>query len=241
LACPRPVISRVGTSHRGRFCSPYMVCFLLFLSTGGAGYRFADLPPAKDTEIAELSREVQQLESAIRVDSVRNCRIQKVTSIMNQYNRNMSSMEQYDIADAIFQASMKYSNLDLELICATITQESGKTWNPRVVSPPGALGLMQVMPATGRYVAQYERIEWTSAEEVLFNPVYNIRIGCRHLSALMELFKDTEGALAAYNGGQHRASLWIREGKAGGILWEETQNYFPAVLKFAGEFRLMSN
>jgi soluble lytic murein transglycosylase-like protein len=84
-------------------------------------------------------------------------------------------------------------------------------------------------------------IEWTSAEDVLFNPVYNIRIGCRHLSTLMGLFKDTEGALAAYNGGQHRASLWIREGKAGGILWDETQGYFPSVLKFAQEFRLKNH
>lgn len=199
-----------------------------------------DLPPAKDIEIAELARAVQQLETAVRVDRVRHYRIQKITGIMNHYNRNMSSPEKYEIADAIYQASLKYTNLDIDLICATITHESARTWNPRVVSPPGAMGLMQVMPVTGKYVAQYEMIKWTSAEEVLFNPVYNIRIGCRHLSAMMELFKDTEAALAAYNGGQYRASLWMREGKAGGILWDETQNYFPSVLKFAGEFRLMN-
>jgi soluble lytic murein transglycosylase-like protein len=80
-----------------------------------------------------------------------------------------------------------------------------------------------------------------SAKPDSSDPVYNIRIGCRHLSTLMGLFKDTEGALAAYNGGQHRASLWIREGKAGGILWDETQGYFPSVLKFAQEFRLKNH
>lgn len=245
MVCPKPVISRVERFHSGRFCSHHIVCFLLLFSIGGTavgtGHRFTDLTPAKDPEISELARAVQHLESAVRVDSVRHYRIQKVTAIMNQYNRNMPSLEKYDIANAIYQASMKYTNLDIDLICATITHESGRTWNPQVVSPPGAMGLMQVMPATGRYVAQYEMIEWTSAEEVLFNPVYNIRIGCRHLSAMMELFKDTEAALAAYNGGQHRASLWIREGKAGGILWDETQNYFPSVLKFAEEFRLMNH
>lgn len=212
MVYPKSVISRVERSHSGRFCSHHIVCFLLFLSIGGTGYRFTDLPSATDAEIAELARAVYQLESAVRVDSVRHYRIQKVIAIVNQYNRNMSSPEKYEIAEAIYQASIKYTNLGIELICATITQESGRTWNPQVVSPPGAMGLMQVMPATGRHVAQYEMIDWTSAEEVLFNPVYNIRIGCRHLSTLMELFKDTEGALAAYNGGQHRASLWIREG-----------------------------
>lgn len=242
MVYPTPVLSRIEGSHHGGFCSHHIVCFLLILlSIGGTGNRFAAEPPATDTKIAELARTVQQLESAMEVDHVREYSIRKVTAIMNQYNSNMSALEKYQIASAIYQASMKYVNLDIELICATITQESGRTWNPQVVSPPGAMGLMQVMPATGRYVAEYEMIEWTSAEEVLFNPVYNIRIGCRHLSAMMELFKDTEAALAAYNGGQHRASLWMREGKAGGILWDETQSYFPAVLKFAEAFRLMNH
>ncbi|HEX9654993.1 MAG TPA: transglycosylase SLT domain-containing protein [bacterium] len=210
------------------------------------GYRSAlrtNLPLAKQDNIAELEGAIQQLESAIHADSVRHTSIQKVLAIMNHYSWNMPALEKFekhDIANAIYQASVKYSNLDIALICATITQESGKTWNPRVVSPVGAMGLMQVMPATARFVAKYERIKWTSDEEVLFNPVYNIRIGCRHLSGMMELFNDTEGALAAYNGGEHRASLWLRQGKAAGILWAETQNYFPSVLKFTEEFRLIN-
>lgn len=221
----------------------YLLLLTIAATAIGAGFGVTNLPSANQDAIVELERPIQQLESAMRVDRVRRNGIEKVRAIMNLYRRTIPTLapsEKHDIANAIYQASVKYSNLDIDLICATITQESGKTWNPRVVSSKGAMGLMQLMPATARQVAKYERIEWTTAEEVLFNPVYNIRIGCRYLSALMELFNDTEAALAAYNGGKHRASLWMRQGKADGILWDESQDYFPAVLKFAEEFRLMN-
>jgi soluble lytic murein transglycosylase len=174
------------------------------------------------------------------VDSARQYSIQKIIVIIDRFNPQMPSPEKYEIANEIYEMSMKFTNLNIDLICATITQESGKTWNPQVVSPAGALGLMQVMPATGMYVAQYESITWTSAEDVLFNPIYNIRIGSRYLSSLIDFFDDTEAALAAYNGGERRASLWMKKDKANGILWDETQNYYPSVLKFAEEYRRMN-
>lgn len=241
LQIPKP-----RKSNRRVFSNPVYRFLLLLTIAGtaiGAGFGVTNLPSANQDSIVELERPVQQLESAMRVDRARQNSIEKVLAIMNLYRQNMPTLapsEKHDIANAIYQATVKYSNLDIELICATITQESGKTWNPRVVSPAGAMGLMQLMPATARHVAKYERIEWTSAEEVLFNPVYNIRIGCRYLSAMTEVFNDTEAALAAYNGGEYRASLWMRQGKANDILWDETQNYFPSVLKFAEEFRLMN-
>lgn len=235
-------IAGSNVEKSGRFCSPQLVHFFLLLSIGGTAVGVSHCVPdrlsVKQDEMGKLEKEIQYLESATQVERVRHSNVQKIIAIINRYNSNKSSLEKYAIATAIYQASLKYANLDIELICATIAHESS-TWNPRARSPAGAMGLMQVMPATGKYVAQYEGIKWTSAEEVLFDPVYNIRIGCRYLSALIEVFKDTEGALAAYNGGQRRASLWMRQDKADGILWEETQNYFQSVSKFAEEFRLM--
>jgi soluble lytic murein transglycosylase len=153
----------------------------------------------------------------------------------------MPEFEKYEIAGAIHQASVKFDNLNIDLICATITQETWKTWDPQVVSPAGAMGLMQVMPATARSVAKSERIKWTSEEDLLFDAVSNIRIGCRYLFSMMELFNDHEVALAAYNGGPHRASLWLLQEKADGILWQETQNYVPSVLKFNDTFGLINH
>lgn len=230
---------------------PYGLPLLLFLSVslaaGGLGFAYASLDryfvrsSVQEDKIAQLERAINNLKAAMHIDSARQFSIQKVVSIIDRFNPEMPSPEKYEVANEIYEMSMKYTNLDIDLICATITQESGKTWSPQAVSPAGALGLMQVMPATGMYVAQYEAITWTGPEEVLFNPIYNIRIGCRYLSSLVDFFaQDVEGALAAYNGGERRASLWIRQDKADGILGAETQNYFPSVLKLVEEYRMMS-
>ena len=96
------------------------------------------------------------------------------------------------------------------------------------------MGLMQVMPATGMFIAHYEGITWTSPEEVLFNPIYNIRIGSRYLSTMISLY-GLEGGLAAYNGGERRAALWVAEGSEMENLHPETREYIPAVLKIYRE------
>ncbi len=210
------------------------------LTAVGFGFRYFSLASLQREKIEQLEGAIQSLKGAMNVDTARQYSIQKIIMIVDRFNPQMPSPEKYEIANEIYEMSLKYTNLDIDLICATITQESGKTWNPRSLSKAGAMGLMQVMPATGMYVAQYEMITWTSAEDVLYDPIYNIRIGSRYLSSLIGFFNDTEAALAAYNGGERRAALWIKSDKADGILWNETQNYFPSVLKFAEEYRQMS-
>lgn len=132
--------------------------------------------------------------------------------------------------------SVKYTNLDVDLICATITHESALTWNPEIKSHAGAIGLMQIMPATGMYLARFEEITWTSAEEILEDPIYNIRMGSRYLSTLISYY-DLEGGLAAYNGGEKTASRWLANNKADGILYAETRDYIPAVKKLYKKFQ----
>ena len=55
---------------------------------------------------------------------------------------------------------------------------------------------------------------------------------------MIEMY-DLEGGLAAYNGGGKRAALWLANNKADGILWAETQDYIPYVLKLYAEFRTL--
>jgi soluble lytic murein transglycosylase len=231
-----------GTQPKSRSLRLLRIFFALSiaLTALGFGFRYYMLSAAQQTKIAQLESAIQGLKGAMQVDAARQYGIQKIIVIVDRFNPRMSSPEKYEIAKEIYEMSLKYTNLNIDLICATITQESGKTWNPQVVSPAGAMGLMQIMPATGMYVAQYESITWTSAEQVLFNPIYNIRIGCRYLSSLIDFFDDTEAALAAYNGGERRAALWMKNRKADGILWDETQNYYPSVLRFAEEYRMMN-
>ena len=132
--------------------------------------------------VNKLDREIIDLRSSMNIDSVRQYKLQKIISIIKEYNDDLSSSEVYDIASEIYEMSIKYSNLDIDLLCAVVTHESGLTWDPTVVSKAGALGLMQIMPVTGLFLAEYEGITWTTPEDVCFNPIYNIRMGSRFLS-----------------------------------------------------------
>lgn len=191
-------------------------------------------PNAK--KITSLEMMLQDLRSSMNIDSVRQYNIQRIMAIIDQYNAKMPSGQKYEIANEIYNMSIKYENLDVDLICATITHESAGTWSPEIVSQAGAMGLMQIMPTTGMFVAVYEDVTWTSAEDVLFNPIYNIRIGSRYLSSLVSLY-DVDGGLAAYNGGERRAAIWLVSGKADGVLYKETAKYVPAIMKLYTEYQ----
>ena len=187
-------------------------------------------------KIALLELNLQDLRSSMNIDSIRQYNIQRIMTIIDQYNARMPSGQKYEIAQEIYNMSIKYENLNVDLICATITHESAGTWSPEIVSQAGAMGLMQIMPTTGMFVAVYEDITWTSAKDVLFNPIYNIRIGSRYLSSLVSLY-DVDGGLAAYNGGERRAAMWLVSGKAEGVLHKETEEYVPAIMKLYNEFQ----
>lgn len=191
---------------------------------------------AFEKRVSNMSGQLDALNSMAQIDKVRGDRMNRVLSVLNRYNPAMPYNRKLAIANEVTEATFKFSNLNVDLICATITHESGFSWDPQVVSQAGAMGLMQVMPATGKFLADIEGIEWVSAEQVLFDPVLNIRLGSRYLSSLIELF-DLDGGLAAYNGGNRRARMWLAQNRAHGVLYQETQQYVPAVLSLYEEFR----
>ena len=186
--------------------------------------------------LSRMTRHVLNYQGTIETDSTRKKAINKIIGIINRYNRTLSDSSKYAIASEIQKMSVKYSNLDINLICATITHESARSWQPEVVSHAGALGLMQIMPYTGKLLIKHEGIKWTSSREVLFNPIINIRIGCRYLSMLIELY-SVDGGLAAYNGGPRRAKKWIASGRNYDVLFEETRYYVPAVLELYDHYK----
>ncbi|MDQ0032777.1 hypothetical protein J2W30_000518 [Variovorax boronicumulans] len=125
---------------------------------------------------------------------------------------------------ALRDASNKHS-IDYELLQALIATESG--FDAQAVSPKGAMGLMQLMPATAqRYgVAADKR---TSIEKKLFDPRINIAAGSRYLRDLIAMFPgQIELALAAYNAGEGAVQ------RAGNKIpnYKETQNYVQTVLQ----------
>ena len=193
----------------------------------------------QQNRISDFEKSLRTVEGVLQVDFVRQSSNQKVLRILDRFNPGLQKDLQQGIAAEIYKMSVKYPNLDVNLICATITHESARTWDPKVVSKAGAMGLMQIMPATGKWLSKYEGISWTGDKEVLFNPIFNIRLGTRYLSALIETY-DLEGGLAAYNGGGKRVQMWLKNDKADGILWPETRAYIPFVLNLYDEFKSTS-
>jgi soluble lytic murein transglycosylase len=100
-------------------------------------------------------------------------------------------------------------HLEIELVLAVIRIES-RGYN-FAVSPVGALGLMQLMPATGRELALREGIPW-NGDDTLFDPTVNVRLGIAYLEQLATRYGDVETALAAYNWGPGRIDRKIRNG-----------------------------
>jgi hypothetical protein len=115
--------------------------------------------------------------------------------------------------------------IDYELLKALIATESG--FVATAVSPKGAVGLMQLMPATaGRYGVAADRR--ASVEQKLADPRTNIRAGTRYLGDLIKLFPgQLELALAAYNAGEGAVQ------RAGNRIpnYRETQNYVKTVMQ----------
>ena len=109
--------------------------------------------------------------------------------------------------------------LDPALIHAVIEAES--KYNPNAVSGKGAIGLMQVMPETGR--------RYGVRAEQLRVPARNIATGAQHLADLLQLFEgDVELALAGYNAGEHAVAHY------GDAIppYAETKAYVPRVVGF---------
>ena len=130
-------------------------------------------------------------------------------------------------------------DLDPYLICGVIFTESG--FHPEAKSSVGALGLMQLMPATGLEEAELLGIEGVT-EERLTEPALNIRLGCNYLRKLLNEFGTESVALAAYNAGPGRVRQWLKEygtKEDGSILYipyPETSKYVGRVQSARGVY-----
>ena len=122
------------------------------------------------------------------------------------------------------EASNKLS-IDYELLQALIVAESG--FNSTAVSPKGAVGLMQIMPATAERYGLVGDLK-NSLEQKLTDPKTNIRIGTRYLSDLINMFPgQLDLAVASYNAGEGAVQ------RAGNRIpnYKETQAYVKNVLQ----------
>jgi soluble lytic murein transglycosylase-like protein len=145
----------------------------------------------------------------------------ELTESGEHYNPNLlARAAQYD---AIIEGAAAKAALEANLLRAVIVVESG--FNSRAVSRRGAVGLMQVMPATGSRFGVGN----------LYDPRQNVEAGASYLKFLMEKFgHNVQLVLAAYNAGEDAVA------RNGGRIppFAETLAYVPKVLKV---YRMLAN
>ena len=129
---------------------------------------------------------------------------------------------------------LKYSdeyNIDEHLVCSVISAES--SFDETALSSPGAMGLMQIMPDTGGWIAEKLGVEDFEAS-MLYDPETNIKFGCWYLNYLSGLFdSDFRKVLAAYNAGQNRVFEWLdSDGELREIPYAETEEYILKIEKY---------
>jgi hypothetical protein len=140
-----------------------------------------------------------------------NTEIEKIMVYIERYNPQMSNSLRFQAAQEIYRTASRDQNLTIPLLCALITHESAGTWNPEIISPAGAIGLMQILPSTAKGVLisffsdqeSEERIEDLSIivlHQILSDPVINICIGSRYLSYLIDRNGLMQGLIAYYMG-----------------------------------------
>jgi len=114
--------------------------------------------------------------------------------------------------------------LDPALMAAVIYQES--KFRPSVESSSGAIGLMQLTPATARGIAIRTGGSAFRTSD-LYNPEINIRYGAWYLDNLFAKYHSERLVLAAYNAGQGNVDRWLAHGES--IQFPETRAYVSRV------------
>jgi peptidoglycan lytic transglycosylase len=139
----------------------------------------------------------------------------------------------------------KYSvlnGLDPYLVASLIRQES--EFNAQALSHANAVGLMQLLPKTGKTVARQVKLHGYSAPK-LFTPSVNLQLGTRYFKDMVDKYNGQfEYALAAYNAGSDRVGDWLGQGHyrdpqefVESIPFTETREYVQAILRNANVYR----
>lgn len=177
----------------------------------------------------------------------------KLAEIWGWHNRAIITAASSDQRDNLelrfptaYQNAVSYYStkhgVNSDLVFSVIRQESAFT--PDARSSAGALGMMQIMPATAKQLSRQVGVGYRSRRQLL-DPDHNIRLGTYYLSQLMNRFDNNIIlATAAYNAGPYRVKRWLPENQPlPGDIWvetipiHETRNYVKNILTYQPIYR----
>lgn len=180
--------------------------------------QFTNQPPNKNVQLVIQSNPAgpSPLTMTERQDTS-DAAAQRTVAVMN-------ASPTYLAVQGNLSAASQSHGVDYQLLKALVATESA--FNTKAVSHKGAVGLMQIMPATAsRYGVRSE--PGSPIASKLTDPALNIQTGTRYLADLLRLFGgETELALAAYNAGEGAV---MRAGKRIPN-FRETQQYVKKVM-----------
>lgn len=158
-------------------------------------------------------------------------------------NRTPNEQTQYWLRfplhhEATIVSAARARNIDPEWVAAEIRAES--VFNPQARSSANAIGLMQVIPATGATVARSIGEPW-NGESTLLDPDANIRIGTAYLRQLKDRYGERPYyTIAGYNAGPGNLNRWKAQRPGWDpdlwietISFKETREYVARILSFA--------
>lgn len=141
--------------------------------------------------------------------------LQYVTYVLGKYRTGLGIKEEERLAKVILGEAEAY-DIDPVFVLAIIKTESAfYNWSRSV---KGAVGLMQILPRTGKMVAEDLGLKW-DGEGTLFNPYMNVKLGIHYFSYLRARHgNDTKKTLAAYNIGPISGDEYVPQAFANRVL-----------------------
>ena len=141
----------------------------------------------------------------------------------------------------LLKGNAQAQGIDPYIVAALAAQES--TFDARIRSSANAVGLMQIIPPTGRRLAKRVGVRNFTTRS-LENPEINARLGTQYFGDMVKEFGGYHFALAGYNAGEHRVRRWSEEAPGlpqdewiDNIPYPETQNYVKRILGTADDYR----
>ncbi len=141
-----------------------------------------------------------------------------------------------------YREIVEKSGVEPCLVFAMMKAESG--FDEKAQSRAGAVGLMQLLPSTAKFICAREKIDFNA--EKLFDGSYNVQVGTLYIRYLLEKFPVMETMLAAYNAGEGTVADWLSDetcSKDGATLdripYPETERYIKKVKKFRKIYEIL--